>query len=45
MANDPTGRRCVACGKPINQNMKRTVNGKHAWPCDPKGVVINESGY
>lgn len=40
MANDKTGRRCVDCGKPIEQNMKRTENDKHAWPCDPKGRIL-----
>ena len=38
--NEPTGRRCDECRKPIEQNMKRTENDKHAWPCDQKGRVI-----
>lgn len=45
MANEPTGRRCTVCKKPINQNQKRTENGNHAGPCDPKGRIVNESGY
>ena len=43
MANESTGRRCLACGKPIEQNQKRTANDKHASPCDPKGRVIVET--
>lgn len=40
MANEPTGRRCSKCYKPVEQNMKRTRDG-HAL-CYPDQPVLRE---